>query len=260
MSNASRWTIGLVAVLACSAVVQANSVQLRFSKVSPRKIAKVHLAGSPFDGRRVYVGRYQTQIKDPVGSEAEALFYDLQSDPSQTLTLDSWCIDVHEHETSSFSTYTLVPLEDAPLWSGSGSSYDGMGTQKAQDLKNLFGQFYPQVQADSDNADLAAAFGAAIWEIVNESGNSYGVWDGSYTMSNGGSWLGTADDWLDDLDGETLAEGVSVLARDGSQDFTFYVPTPDPPQDVVPEPLTMLAVGSAVAGLGGYIRRRRRDA
>ncbi len=27
---------------------------------------------------------------------------------------------------------------------------------------------------------------------------------------------------------------------------------------VVPEPLTMLAVGSAVAGLGGYIRRRRR--
>jgi hypothetical protein len=31
------------------------------------------------------------------------------------------------------------------------------------------------------------------------------------------------------------------------------------PQQVVPEPLTMLAVGSAVVGLGGYIRRRRRD-
>ncbi len=30
------------------------------------------------------------------------------------------------------------------------------------------------------------------------------------------------------------------------------------PDAVVPEPLTMLAVGSAVVGLGGYIRRRRR--
>jgi hypothetical protein len=30
------------------------------------------------------------------------------------------------------------------------------------------------------------------------------------------------------------------------------------PTSAVPEPLTMLAVGSAVAGLGGYIRRRRR--
>lgn len=28
----------------------------------------------------------------------------------------------------------------------------------------------------------------------------------------------------------------------------------------IPEPLTMLAVGSAIAGVGGYIRRRRRDA
>ncbi len=32
----------------------------------------------------------------------------------------------------------------------------------------------------------------------------------------------------------------------------------DVEMSVVPEPLTMLAVGSAVAGLGGYIRRRRR--
>jgi hypothetical protein len=52
-----------------------------------------------------------------------------------------------------------------------------------------------------------------------------------------GAWIYSDGDWYVESHGEALL-GVA--------------------SSPVPEPLTMLAVGSAVAGLGGYIRRRRR--
>jgi hypothetical protein len=59
--------------------------------------------------------------------------------------------------------------------------------------------------------------------------------------------------------GHSDAEIINVILQGhnegtaGEYDIRF-----DNLTTAVPEPLTMLAVGSAVAGLGGYIRRRRR--
>jgi hypothetical protein len=52
---------------------------------------------------------------------------------------------------------------------------------------------------------------------------------------------------------ETWTFTVRLTEDTQQQDFSIVSS-----RAAVPEPLTMLAVGSAVAGLGGYIRRRRR--
>jgi hypothetical protein len=53
--------------------------------------------------------------------------------------------------------------------------------------------------------------------------------------------------------------GVTTESADGSEGTGVYTDVQfGTGYSAVPEPLTMLAVGSAVAGLGGYIRRRRR--
>jgi hypothetical protein len=51
---------------------------------------------------------------------------------------------------------------------------------------------------------------------------------------------------------------LSVYNGDPDVDGTAELASVRAQAKVVPEPLTMLAVGSAVVGLGGYIRRRRR--
>jgi hypothetical protein len=61
-----------------------------------------------------------------------------------------------------------------------------------------------------------------------------------------------------DLDMTNWAwENQSQLDPYAFADSYFAAPAGNP-LPVVPEPMTMLAFGSAVAGLGGYIRRRRR--
>jgi hypothetical protein len=40
----------------------------------------------------------------------------------------------------------------------------------------------------------------------------------------------------------------------------FRIPGTQDDQDVIPEPMTMALAGLSLAGLGGYVRRRRRDA
>lgn len=66
---------------------------------------------------------------------------------------------------------------------------------------------------------------------------------------------------------ETVFPGVSLIDNDAfdshgtpNVDAAMIMDAPQPPPApaVVPEPMTMLALGSSLAGLGGYLRRRRR--
>ena len=82
-----------------------------------------------------------------------------------------------------------------------------------------------------------------------------GLIDGWQFDENGGfigvSWQNTGLYNIDPATGETTTLYQAITGVTNGHTMSGL-------DAVVPEPLTMLAVGSAVAGLGGYIRRRRR--
>ncbi len=254
MSNKQRWIIGLSAVLLCGSAVQAASVKLKFERVSPRAITKVSFYGSPFHDKAVFIGRYRSQIKDPVGTEAESIFDELGAGYDDTLSLGSWCMDIYQHENSSWSEYDVIDPALAP-------DAAPMGAAKAADLNRLFTGFIDTVDTNSTDVDHAAAFQAAVWEIVNEDENyGYDVTTGDFSLSgyNTNNWAGQANTWLANLGSDDADGGLKVFSSADNQDFVYYIP-PTSSEEVVPEPMTMLAAGTAVMGLGGYLRRRRRE-
>jgi hypothetical protein len=126
----------------------------------------------------------------------------------------------------------------------------------------------------------------AHWSNVASSTFDSFVLTGSRAMSVSGdynTWPGYAEPYMNRTwIGETDAKiwrgphehGISVLWGDSLANYlgsayvwdvqVTYLDEDDEeqilvagPQQVVPEPMTMLAFGSAVAGIGGYIRRRR---
>ena len=252
MSNKQKWIIGLSVVLLCGSAVQAGSVQLKFDGVNPKASTKMYKSGSIFNNNAVYVGRYNSTITAPDGDDAEAIFDDLGAEYDETLTLGSWCMDVYQHESTDPLTYHIVDPATAP-----GDA--PMGSEKAADLNRLFTGFIDTVDGDSTNTNLAAAFQAAVWEIVNETTATYDVTGGGFSLSDYSTsdWASTANGWLNNLGDYDVDGGLKVFSNAANQDFVYYIPSTNPP-GIMPEPLTMLAVGSAIVGVGGYIRRRRR--
>ena len=170
----------------------------------------------------------------------------------------AYCIDLKQ--TSSFSDrpYGLHPLEIAP--NDGGSVYSPMGVFKANAIRELWGEHGTEVV----NGTTAAAFQAAIWEIIYENSNLPPVmnaWDlnsGNLSVSDA-AVAAQANAWLASLDGQgeldqTLWALTNFTTDTTYQDLVFRLPGGDRPP--VPEPLTVATVAMGLSGLGMYIRRR----
>ncbi len=109
-----------------------------------------------------------------------------------------------------------------------GAFFGGADTSEA--LEDLLGTYNGSVQS--------WAYRTYILGLLGEKGAAtYGSEVLMSVQNSDGGWYNSDGDYNEEVNGEALM----ALAM-----------------NPVPEPLTMLAVGSAVAGLGGYIRRRRR--
>ena len=173
--------------------------------------------------------------------------------------LATFCADIKQ--TIGYGqtcTYDVYLPQDAPI--GGTNNPNGMGAAKADDLRLLF-----SLMPSSLDAKKATAFQAAVWEIINEdAGTAYaltGTTKGNlYTTAPAGTdtWVTTANGWLTTVWSYTDPVpdiGLRVLVNPITQDFALVVPGLG--SNPIPEPLTLLAFGSAIAGLAGYIRRRR---
>ncbi len=242
--------------LASSAMATSlGGVQLKSGDVYPRQIGRVYLGSTNLG--QVYVGPNSLQFNAAPGTysgQGEGLI-DLDAPTAWT---PAWCIEVVQHAPGKarWYDYELHQLWDAPV--DSGNTVGGMSEQQAQDLSKLFGLYATAVS----DANTAAAFQAAVWEIVHETSGTWGLGGGQFRVSavTGSGWVGLADSWLNSLAGVSYVDiGLRALVSPVHQDFALVVPgLPLPPPPVMPEPLTVAGVMLGCSSLIGYVRRRRR--
>jgi hypothetical protein len=166
--------------------------------------------------------------------------------------LAGFCVELNEVAPTETLRYAVGMPDDMII------SYTGgtLGTTKGNYLRELWARYYDPAWArggDGTHYDSqAAAFAAAVWEIVYEDvPGSPAWWDVTEDGTPGhGGFLAlnvdaaTANRWLQSLDGCGPKADLRVFTNAGAQNFLV----------AVPEPATL-----ALLGFGGLalIRRRR---
>jgi hypothetical protein len=163
----------------------------------------------------------------------------------------AFCIEPREF-VSVGTTYTY----DWSVLEQGTTNIGGMGTAKANLLRELFGRYFPDFSASIDNVH-ASALQIATWEIVRETSGTLNVLTGTTRFSNptDAAALTLAQTYVQSLDGTgPMLHNVLALTAVGAQDLIIQdriqseVPTPEP-------------AGTALAGLAligvALVRRRR---
>jgi len=239
---------GLVLAAAATAegVTELGSVTAQLI-AAPGDVVRVTF-GNPPESEDTIVGVY---IMDKVGAGTD-MGLNL-SDP-----FDAVCVDLYGLiSMRDPKTFTVTYLEEVPVDVDEG--IQGMGPVRANNIQELVGRYWLSLTT----AVRKAAFGAAVWEIVNED-----PWDGTGTkpwdLDDGniqisGLWSSShdlAETWLASLTGDPAPVQAYGLYAPDTQDFAVVVPglggfIP------IPEPVTLLGLVLGFGTLGGYVRRRR---
>ena len=161
----------------------------------------------------------------------------------------AFCIEPREFISPGGTyTYTVAPLSQGT------TNIGGMGEAKANQLRELFGRFYPLFGVPLDQQH-AAALQIAIWEIVRETNGTLNVSNGTTQFRNEGlaGTMALAQSYLAQINGlGPQAPGLLALISGtetvpGTQDLLVQAP----------EPGTLGLAGLACLILLGAIRRRR---
>jgi len=253
--------------------VSTGRVRLDYRSCQPNRMARV-IAGGVNQGV-VLAGQYNLQLDPtydgngdglPGVGEGTVLYAAFQGDGYRVGT---FCADVYQRVPRGFEVYDVYHPADAPI--GGANPLGGIGPAKATQLRQLFyyvllgNETQLATPYDRYSADHAAAFQAAVWEIIHEDSSE----PATYTARSGSGlrmeeyrsygWLDLTDDWLGWLSApgwEDPELGLRVLANADRQDYALTVPPLG--SGSVPEPLTLAGALAGVAAVGAYVRRRKR--
>lgn len=167
--------------------------------------------------------------------------------------IPGFCVELNEAAPTQTLRYAVDRPDNMVV------SYTGetLGTTKATYLRELWARYYDpswsQSGASSAANRSAAAFAAAVWEIVYENAPASGSrWDVTADSTSGiGGFIAlnidaaTANKWLQSLTGCGPKADLRVFTNNGGQNYLV----------AVPEPATIVLLG--LGGLCSIIRRRR---
>ncbi|MCF7975311.1 MAG: PEP-CTERM sorting domain-containing protein [Phycisphaerae bacterium] len=202
--------------------------------------------GGGYAGQGLYTGVYM--LDKTSGTDAGTLW---ANGP-----VPGFCIELEVPAPHAPTTYDVINVSESYL----GLLNESMGSDKSNYLSELWGRYYDPSWADgsytSADNNAAAAFAAAVWEVVYEDlPASTFDWDvtsdgtpGIPGFSTASVDYAVANAWLASLDGSGPMAELAVFAGEGSQNYLV----------AVPEPTTMLLLG--VGGLVGAMRRKKRMA
>jgi hypothetical protein len=142
----------------------------------------------------------------------------------------------------------VIPLDEASLPAAYGTP---VGTIKADYIRELWGRDFDPTWTTGANRKMAEAFGAALWEIIYETGSTWDVTSGPGFHATGIEQAATANLWLSQLNGDTAYFSKNLAATSSlyGQDYLVQLPKLD-----VPEPMTVVMLG---LGALSIVRRRK---
>lgn len=219
-----------------------GTVDIERSRHGAAGIADVYAAG--YTEQDVFTGVY---LLDKTSGTAAGTLWD--NGP-----VVGFCIELDEPAPHAPTVYDVISVSDAYT----GLLNESMGIDKSQYLSELWGRYYDPSWADgsydiSDHSS-AAAFAAAVWEIVYEDIPA-ATYDWDVTADGTPGIPGFAIDsvnasvanaWLASLNGAGPMAELAVFTNEGNQNYLV----------AVPEPTTMLLLG--VGGVLGAMRRKKK--
>jgi hypothetical protein len=186
------------------------------------------------NGLNVYIGKYNWQLGT----------YNLESDAGFT-SVNTWGFCIEMQLSDGWQPYNIVDVQDAPIDHGPDGPTVGMGDAKADYIRELW-----TAHIDETNTALgAAAFQAAVWEIVYEDAEAWdvGSWDETFSDSTFGTTNTTiankANEWLQHIleNDYALTTNILALSNEDWQDYIVQIP--------VPAAVLLGILGLGVAGL-----------
>lgn len=237
----ARFVSGVAVALVCAAGAHADTVDLKLLGTAAGKTVKITHNGNT---KSVFAGQLRHQFSNGVGLGAQF--------NGEYLT---FCTEITQHATSSIKTYNVVDPEVVSL--------PPIGSFKSDALRNLYSFVGDAPTTVGANADFAAAFQIAVWEIVYdfssiEGASSLDVADGAFTAvnTNNTALSATIMGHLATFFAAALSSPIQSytlygLENDTAQDQLIAVPI----GDIVPLPTAGLM---GLAGMGVLAARRRR--
>jgi hypothetical protein len=170
-----------------------------------------------------------------------------------TGTKATYCTDLTQTVTSSGDLYTVAPISSLPQSAG----WSPMGAARAQAVYDLYAAAGGQQSAANANADFAAAFQIALWEIAYDytgAASSLDLTTGNVRVKNtnntalSGAILADVTMLFSHIGANVAQQGLLGFANGRSQDQILEV-------QVAPLPAALPA-GLACLGLVAVARRR----
>jgi hypothetical protein len=158
----------------------------------------------------------------------------------------AFCIEPREFVAAGNTyTYTWDTLDNGA------TNIGGMGTARADQLRELFGRYYPDFTMMLD-PQHGSALQIAAWEIVRETSGNLDVYNGTtrYINPEDPAALALAQVYVQSLDGSgPRLNDVYALTSLTAQDIVIQA-------DPVPEPALSAIIGVLLTGLALRARRR----
>ena len=225
-----RRTIAVLAVTALMLTVPAvadvgyyATVSHNETGVSPALTMNVYAPGFA-GGVNAYVGKYRWDLREPY-TAGDPNPYGMQG----LGDIERWGFCIEMQYSDAWQTYKVIELAAAPI--PSGPEGQPMGATKADYIRELWSLHI----ADTTTNQGAAAFQAAVWEIVYEDAQAWNLntWNPTNLPTNSSVMVANttvgdlANLWLSQLDGVgPRANNLVALSSQGYQDYVVEIPAP----------------------------------